>query len=193
MPWPRPSRIDFTGAHIGFVPPGTRLHLTTTGLIPVRLRAFRKIAEETKNHDLERDLYIEERKAERGVYLRQRFLDWVWNPKRKWALISHIFWIVVMSLYWALSDYGRSFLRPIMALIISGFVFYWGYDKVLAPPEAGTLDAAKYEQAVRMVAPTRCLLSAPLPSTAKSKNFCSARTTQLLACHPFRPKVSNSW
>jgi hypothetical protein len=35
------------------------------------LRAFRKIAEETKNHDLERDLYIEERKAERGVYLNQ--------------------------------------------------------------------------------------------------------------------------
>jgi deoxyribodipyrimidine photolyase len=36
--------------------------------IPVRLRAIRKIVEETKNHDLERDLYIEERKAERGVY-----------------------------------------------------------------------------------------------------------------------------
>jgi hypothetical protein len=35
------------------------------------LRALRKIAEETKNHDLERDLYIEERKAERGVYWRQ--------------------------------------------------------------------------------------------------------------------------
>jgi hypothetical protein len=33
------------------------------------LRAFRKIVEETKNHDLERDLYIEERKAERGVYI----------------------------------------------------------------------------------------------------------------------------
>jgi hypothetical protein len=69
------SRIDFTGAHIGFVPPGTRLHFTTTGLIPVRLRAFRRIAEETKNHDLERDLYIEERKAERGVYWRRRLDD----------------------------------------------------------------------------------------------------------------------
>jgi len=61
------SRIDFTGAYISFVPPGKRLHLTTNGRIPVRLRAFRKFAEETKNHDLERDLYIEERKAERGV------------------------------------------------------------------------------------------------------------------------------
>jgi len=36
------SRIDFTGAHIGFVPPGKRLHWTYDGLIPVRLRAFRK-------------------------------------------------------------------------------------------------------------------------------------------------------
>jgi hypothetical protein len=32
-----------------------------------KITAFRKVAEETKNHDLERDLYIEERKAERGV------------------------------------------------------------------------------------------------------------------------------
>jgi len=61
------SRIDFTGAYISFVPPGKRLHLTTNGRIPVRLRAFRKFAEETKNHDLERDLSIEERKAERAV------------------------------------------------------------------------------------------------------------------------------
>ncbi|MGI8568195.1 MAG: hypothetical protein ACR2KT_03505 [Methylocella sp.] len=65
------SRIDFTGAYIGFVSPGKRLHWTKNSRIPVRLRAFRKIAEETKNHDLERDLYIEERKAERGVYLHQ--------------------------------------------------------------------------------------------------------------------------
>jgi hypothetical protein len=65
------GRIDFTGAHIGFVPPGDLLHWTGDSRIPIRLRTFRKIAEETKNHDLERDLYIEERKAERGVYLHQ--------------------------------------------------------------------------------------------------------------------------
>jgi hypothetical protein len=40
----------------------------------LRLRRLRKIAEETKNHDLESDLYIEERKAERGIYLRQRLV-----------------------------------------------------------------------------------------------------------------------
>jgi len=46
---------------------------TTDSRIPIRLRTLRKIVEDTKNHDLERDLYIEERKAERGVYLHQRF------------------------------------------------------------------------------------------------------------------------
>jgi hypothetical protein len=63
------ARIDFTGAHIGFVPPGKRAW-TKDSKVPLRLRALRKIAEDTKNHDLERDLYIEERKAERGVRCR---------------------------------------------------------------------------------------------------------------------------
>jgi uncharacterized protein YjbI with pentapeptide repeats len=69
-----PDQIDFTGARIRFVRPG-KWHWTTDTQIPLRLRTLRKIAEETKNHDLERDLYIEERKAERGVYLRQRWED----------------------------------------------------------------------------------------------------------------------
>lgn len=63
------ARIDFTGAKVGFAPPGKLLHWTTDSRILIRLRALRKVAEETKNHDLERDLYIEERKAERGVHL----------------------------------------------------------------------------------------------------------------------------
>jgi hypothetical protein len=63
-------RIDFTGVHIGFVPPGKRAWTKDTQ-IPVRLRRLRKIAEDTKNHNLARDLYIEERKAERGVFWRQ--------------------------------------------------------------------------------------------------------------------------
>jgi hypothetical protein len=61
------ARIDFSGVHIGFVPPGRLLHWTSESKVPVRLRRLRKIAEDTKNHDLERDLYIEERKAERGA------------------------------------------------------------------------------------------------------------------------------
>jgi hypothetical protein len=124
------ARIDFTGTHIGFVPPG-RPHWTINSQIPIRLRALRKIAEETKNHDLERDLYIEERKAERGIYLvrllsgKERKNEW-WMPistmqRRDLALYAYIFWVGLMGLYWALSDYGRSFLRPLVWLIASGF------------------------------------------------------------------------
>jgi hypothetical protein len=105
------ARIDFTGAYIGFGRRG-RPNWTLQSRVAIQLRALRNIAEDTKNHDLERDLYIEERKAERGIYLVQRFLDWLRDPKRKWALIAHLLWILVMGAYWALADYGRSFARP---------------------------------------------------------------------------------
>jgi hypothetical protein len=150
-PASKDARIDFTGAHIGFVRPG-RIHWTCETKVPLRLRALRKIAEETKNHDLERDLYVEERKAERGVYLRQRFLAWVRDPKRKWALTSHIIWILVMGVYWALADYGRSFVRPLAWLIASGFFFYWRYIAVLGELMAQAPDVDKYKQAVGMLA-----------------------------------------
>jgi hypothetical protein len=118
------------------------------------LRSFRKIAEETKNHDLERDLYIQERKAERGVYLVQRFKDWARDPKKKWALITHVLWIIVMGVYWALADYGRSFVRPALWLIVSVFFFDWSYTEVLAPlrHEAGPANADQYDHVVGMLA-----------------------------------------
>jgi hypothetical protein len=181
------SRIDFTSAHIRFAPPGDWLPWTEDSQIPVRLRAFRKIAEETKNHDLERDLYIEERKAERGVYWRQlsdalkkspeelkkkleditlqkkhAWLEWRLQRRARNAhwlgiaakvvrLIAHGVWIAVMGVYWALSDYGRSFVRPFAWLIASGFFFYWRYLAVLAQLMAKAPDLDKYKQAVRML------------------------------------------
>ncbi|MGH6836504.1 MAG: pentapeptide repeat-containing protein [Methylocella sp.] len=150
------GRIDFTGAHIGFVPPG-KLHWTSKTEVLIRLRALRKIAEETKNHDLERDLYIEERKAERGVYLVQLFKYQSWRnlPRNAARLIAHLLWIAVMGVYWALADYGRSFVRPFAWLIASGLIsYYWGYPAVLAAvmPHAGTPDAEKYDHAVGMLA-----------------------------------------
>jgi hypothetical protein len=184
------ANIDFTGAYIGFVTTGKRpwtQYWATDSQIPLRLRALRKIAEETKNHDLERDLYIEERKAERGVYLNQLlerdkldkklrdvakqkkhvWLEWrlqrrarnahwlglLAKPSQAARLIAHLHWIAVMGVYWALSDYGRSFARPAAWLVSSGFFFYWCYGKILARlvPKAGPL-ADKYEHAVGMVA-----------------------------------------
>jgi hypothetical protein len=151
-------RIDFSNTRIGFVSPG-KLHWTSDIQVPLHLRALRKLAEETKNHDLERDLYIEERKAERGIYLFQRFVDLIKEPVWKWPantarLLAHLLWIVVMGVYWALADYGRSFARPFAWLIASVFFFYWRYLAILTPlmAKAGAPDLDKYKQALRMLA-----------------------------------------
>jgi Pentapeptide repeats (9 copies) len=151
------TRIDFTGAYIGFARSG-HLHWTSKTAVPVGLRAFRKIAEETKNHDLERDLYIEERKAERGVYLIQRWQElknegWKTWPRSSARLIAHCLWIGVMGVYWALSNYGRSFVIPAAWLIASWYVFYQLYLWILSPlmAKAGPL-ADKYARVVGMVA-----------------------------------------
>jgi uncharacterized protein YjbI with pentapeptide repeats len=132
------GRIDFTGARIGFAPPGKFLHWTKDSRIPIRLRGLRKIAEETKNHDLERDLYIEERKAERGVYWRQLWDalkkgGWKNWPRNAARLITHFLRIGVMGVYWALADYGRSFAWPLGWLFVSVFIFHFGYALILAP------------------------------------------------------------
>jgi hypothetical protein len=153
------ARIDLTGAYISFVPPSSCFHWTKYTSIPIRLRAFRKIAEETKNHDLERDLYIEERKAERGVYWHQLVEElkkqpWTEKPLIASRLAVHVLWIIVMGAYWALADYGSSFVRPATWLVSSVWLFHFGYAAILAPlvPQAGTLDAAKYARAEWMVA-----------------------------------------
>jgi len=121
------------------------------------LRALRKVVDETKNHDLERDLYIEERKAERGVYLRQWWEDLKKEGWKNWfrnsgRLLAHVLWIFVMFGYWALADYGRSFMRPLAALIASVFFFDWRYTKVLAPLMAKAPDVDNYRQALSMLA-----------------------------------------
>jgi hypothetical protein len=185
------ARIDFTGAFVAFVPPDKRpwtKHWTTESQILLRLRALRKIAEETKNHDVERDLYIQERKAERGVYLSQLlerdeldkklrdvteqkkhvWLEWrlqrrarnahwlgiLTKPDKIARLITHLLWIAVMGVYWALADYGRSLVRPFAWLIASGFAFYyWGYLTVLEPLMPKTCPLGdRYDHAVWMVA-----------------------------------------
>jgi uncharacterized protein YjbI with pentapeptide repeats len=170
--------IDFTGARIGFVPKGKFIHLTEDSGVLVRLRTFRKVVEETKNHDLERDLYVEERKAERGVY-------WRW-PRNAAHFFSNIVWMFVMLFYWAFANYGRSVALPFAWLVVSGLVFYyWGYPAVLAPvmPQSGTLDAAKYEHAVRMLALGNAVpFVGPLTIDAKVKDFlfCPSANTDCL-------------
>jgi hypothetical protein len=172
------TRIDFTGAHIGFVTPG-KFAWTDRSEVTLRLRALRKIAEETKNHDFERDLYIEERKAERGVYQRQLLeqLEKATRGKKlliRWRLFSHWLWIGVMGLYWALADYGRNFVVPAIWLGLSVPLFYWRYTEVLAPlmHEAGPANTEKYNHAVWMLAFGNAVpFVGPLTIDAEIKKF----------------------
>jgi hypothetical protein len=192
------NRIDFTGAHVGFAPRGSLIHWTKKSHIPFLLRAFRKIAEETKNHDLERDLYIEERKAERGVYLHQRReelkkVQWIEKPLIAWQLVTHLFWMLVMLAYLVVANYGRSFLLPFAWwLVLSLIIFPWCYGQILPPPQkAGQLDAGKYELAVQMVARANAVpFVGPLAIDTEIKKilFCPG----FGECRPI-PPISYQW
>ncbi|MBV5265093.1 pentapeptide repeat-containing protein [Pinisolibacter aquiterrae] len=135
------QRINFTGARIRFAPadrPWWKPHFTTNSTVAIRLRALRSQIEATKNHDFERDLYIEERKAERGIYF-DRYLE-----ERRWAaLAGHCLWIGVMAVYWAFSDYGRSWLRPAIWLALSIPAFHLLYAHLLADRREITVVAAR--------------------------------------------------
>jgi hypothetical protein len=154
------ARIDLTGARVGFVPEGKWIHWTKNSRIPVRFRSFRKLAEETKNHDLERDLYIEERKAERGVYLCHRWEalkkeGWKNTPRNLLRLAIHGFWIFIMFLYWALADYGRNVVVHFLWWLAFTFlIFPRLYAAILDPlmREAGLANTDKYNHAVSMLA-----------------------------------------
>jgi len=148
------GQIDFAGASISFVSP-YRPRWTFRSAVAVQLRALRKLAEETKTHDLERDLYFEEKEAERGIYLYQHLKG---RPKPL-RVISHLIWIIVMYLYWVVADYGRSFMRPIVWLLFSEGYFRWRFEALFEPILqtailAGTVSPEqilKYRQAVQMM------------------------------------------
>lgn len=106
---------------------------TTDSKTALKLRELRKLAEETKSHDLERDLYIEERRAERGILFAQYWREG-WKGRLGPRMLGHCLWIGVMGVYWALADYGRSFVRPLLGLALSVFLFHWAYGSVLTAP-----------------------------------------------------------
>lgn len=128
----------------------------------LQLRILRSQVEATKNHDFERDLFIEERRAERGILSKQ-----YWDAGRYLSLASHLVWIAVMALYWAFADYGRSWVRPAVWLVVSLLAFHGvgsveGIDAWLLSErraaaiervvgdEARTAVAAQYDEAVRL-------------------------------------------
>jgi uncharacterized protein YjbI with pentapeptide repeats len=119
---------------------------TTSSVVALRLRALRALAEATKNHDLERDLYIEERKAERGILFAQYWSEG-WKGILGPGMFSHLLWLLIMFGYSLLADFGRSVLRPLAGLAVSVFVFHWAYASVLTAPS----DPARLEDFRRSV------------------------------------------
>jgi hypothetical protein len=83
---------------------------TTQPNVASRIRRLRKIANDIHAIDAERDLFILERKAERGIYLASGEQDAIL------LATGHIFLLFLYSLF---SDCGRSMLRPTISLFFS--------------------------------------------------------------------------
>jgi hypothetical protein len=85
------------------------------------------------------------RKAERGIVLAKYWREGktaLIKPK----FVAHCLWIALMGGYWLLADYGRSIIRPLLALAVSIVVFHVAYSKVLTSPSA--TDEANFNRAV---------------------------------------------
>lgn len=117
---PSGMTISFTGrVHIPIIDRELRVrHWTTKGWIPARIRRLRKIMADIHAHDIERDLFILEKKADRGVL---------------WALggwrnrLRSLAWILLLGIYGALSDCGRSLVRPVAWGAAAWAGFRWLY------------------------------------------------------------------
>lgn len=96
---------------------------TTNPDIPSRLRRLRQIANELHATDAERDLFILERMAERGVSWRN---EW----RRPWRPLVPT---LLMGLYRLFSDCGRSVILPLLWLVGSNGGFYFWYGSLVAP------------------------------------------------------------
>jgi uncharacterized protein YjbI with pentapeptide repeats len=163
------ENINLYGAHVrlGGRPPGW----TTDSTLAIKLRALRGLADESKNHDLERDLYIEERNAERGIYF------WRYRKPKYWhRLAGHLTWIVAMSLYWLCADYGRSFLRPLIGFAASIAIFAWAYAQVLPTPSgADAIPFAHARYAVALANAVPFLGSLTVEKDVKAFLFCAGQ------------------
>jgi hypothetical protein len=109
---------------------------TTDSEIASRIRHLRKLMSDLKAHDVERDLFILERKAERGFLWRQ--VPRTWNPIRLLSpFLRALTPTLLMFLYGILSDCGRSLWRPFFffAAKLGGFFFYY----------AGRISPSNYE------------------------------------------------
>lgn len=97
------------------------LRWTTDWRIVTNLRHLRGIANKIYATDAERDLFIMEREAERGV---------LWENWRRNGLGAPVSATVLMFLYSTLSDCGRSTLRPLFWLVAANVGAFFIYAQL---------------------------------------------------------------
>ena len=133
------ENLDWTGVKFafGWYPRLGRFTIpvrgwTTQNDTITRLRRLRGVAKEIHALDEERDLFILEREAERGILWhdwwrggwRTRLTDW-WRPLRA---------TVLMFLYRYSSNCGRSLFLPLVWLVASNWGFYHLYSFLIERP-----------------------------------------------------------
>ena len=105
---------------------------TADPIVVAHLRQMRSIAQTTNATDAERDLFILERMAERGVLWKDwwdggwksRLLEW-WQPAAA---------TVLMFFYWALSNCGRSVALPFLWFIAANVGAFYVYSLLADTP-----------------------------------------------------------
>jgi uncharacterized protein YjbI with pentapeptide repeats len=126
--------FDVTGMKISFTgdPPWVQPYWTHDTNIATRIRCLRKIMADIHAQDVERNLFILERQAERLPLLNR-------HPFRGAGAI------ILLGLYWLFSDYGRSICRPICWFIaqLAGFLDFIGASSpTSAKGISGTMSGA---------------------------------------------------
>lgn len=152
------ENLDWTGVRFGFsgVLRIWRLRIPIKGWTinnntVARLRRLRGLAKEIHAVDAERDLFILERQAERGILWynwwrgdwRARLTDW-WRPLTA---------TVLMFLYRWSSNCGRSFLLPVFWLAVSNWGFYNLYAFLIDQPLCLSVKKAIFDLAFASAVP----------------------------------------
>lgn len=170
------ENLDWTGVRFGFGGRlGTgRLVIRTPGWtmqskIVTDLRRLRGIAKEIHAVDAERDLFILEREAERGVLWK----EWL---RGDWRTILYGWWrpftsTFLMIFYIYLSNCGRSIWRPLIWLGASNWAFYhlykFLYVAVIERPPFGWVKNALFDLTLASAIPFGSTARPSFQSAAK--------------------------
>ena len=150
------ENLDWTGIQFDFgkglkIGPISLSSWTTRSDTVTRLRRLRGIANQIHAVDAERDLFILERKAERGFLWKQWWqsrwrakLTGLWRPLQP---------TILMWLYSVLSDCGRSPVRPLAAFFAWNVGIYWIYELLTGRPLSAWADAAVRDLTIASAVP----------------------------------------